>query len=97
MSRPRLTPERAEELARENFQKAIKFKLVELDFSQRELADMVGLSQSWISRRLADPYSIDIGLLRRIVHALRPDPLVILALVGYTDKEIKQLRDRLAA
>ena len=97
MSRPRMTPEMANDIARQNFRKAIKHNRIDLEMSQRELAEMVDMDPSWFSRHLSDPDRIGVGLLRRIVRTLHIDPIVILALVGYTDKEIKQLRERLAA
>lgn len=97
MSRPRMTPELAAEIAQQNFRKAVKHQLVEFDMIQRDLGELLGLKGPQTSIQLANPDKIPVGRLREIIRILRLDPMVILALLGYTDKELKQLRDRLAA
>ena len=97
MSRPRMTPERANDMARKNFQKSVQHKRLDMDMAQWELAMQLDLGPSGLSAQLANPDKIPVGRLRRIIQILHLDPMVILALVGYTDKEIKQLRERLAA
>ena len=89
MARPRIDPVVA---ARDGFQREVRVKRAELDMTQRLLGDRIGVCPSQMSKLLSDPDSIDVGKLRRIVSVLDPDPCVVLALLGYAPKTIKQFR-----
>ena len=97
MSRPRMTPELAAEMARQNFQKAVKIQRFELNLTQKELGAMLGIEGPHTGKQLANPDKIPVGRLRKIIQILHLDPLIVLALLGYTEKDIKQLREQLAA
>ena len=97
MSRPRMTPEMAVEAARKDFQTEVKIQRVRCDMAQRELADQVGVVPSVMSNLLANPDKIGVGRLRTIIKVLSLDPIVILRLLGYSDKDIKKLREGVAA
>ena len=97
MSRPRVTPEMAAGTARLNFRKAVQHGLIENGLRQKELGQMLDIGGSAMSAQLGEPDKIPVGRLRKIIQILHLDPMVILALLGYTDKDIKQLKDRLAA
>lgn len=91
MSRPRTNPEDA---AREAFKREIKARPAYLDVTQRELADTIGVVPSVMSVLLNNPDKISVGRLRLIIRRLDVSPLIILALLGYTPKEIKDLQQR---
>lgn len=89
MSRPRMTPELAAENARAAFQLEVKLQRVKLDMSQRELGAAVGISAPLMSELLADPDKLSIARLRSIIRTLQMDPLTILRLLGFSDKELR--------
>lgn len=93
MSRPRTTPEMAAEAARKNFQTEVRIQRARLDMAQRELADQIGVVPSVMSNLLANPDKIGVGRLRHIIKVLDLDPVVILRLLGYTDKDMRKLRE----
>lgn len=91
MSRPRMTPELAEEKARKDFQKEVKLQRVKLDMSQRELGEQVGVSAPSMCELLADPDKISVARLRKIIRALDIDAAVILRLLGFDNRTVAQL------
>ena len=57
--------------------------------TQQELADAAGMSQPTVSNRMKDPSKLTFGEFRGWVKAIKPDPRVVLAFLGYTSKDIK--------
>lgn len=54
------------------------------------VADAVGIPRSTLHMKLADPHKLDVGDFRKLIPVLHPDPRAVLALLGYTKKEINQ-------
>jgi hypothetical protein len=79
----------AEEAAREAFRREVKIRRVCCDMTQQALGNELGLSSSWMSEMLSDPDKISVGRMRKIVRALKPDPAVILSLLGYPAKDVQ--------
>ena len=88
MSRPRMTPEMADEKARRDFQKEVKHRRVELDITQKDLGEQVGVSAPSMSELLSDPDKISVGRLRRLVRVLNLDPGTVLRLLGFDTKKM---------
>lgn len=88
MSRPRMTPEMADDKARKDFQKEVKHRRVELDMTQKDLGEQVGVSAPSMSELLADPDKLSVGRLRRLVRALDMDPVTVLRLLGFDPKKL---------
>ena len=91
MSRPRMTPELAAEKARKDFQMEVKIQRVKLDMSQRELGAAVGISAPLMSELLADPDKLSIARLRSIIRTLNLDPVTIMRLLGFAEKDLRSL------
>ena len=87
MSRPRIDPEAA---AREDFRKEVRVQRAELDMTQRELATAIGVVPSVMSQLLSNPDKISMGRLRKMVAVLGINPMVVLAFLGYSQKEIRK-------
>ena len=96
MSRPRMTPELAEEKARKDFQMEVKLQRVRLDMTQKELGLQIGVVPSAMSELLANPDKLSVARLRGIVKALDMDPATILRLLGFDNKIISRLSDATA-
>lgn len=88
MARLRTDPEAA---AREAFRKEIRIRRAELDIKQHELADQVGIVPSAMSKLIADPDKLSVERLRKIIKTLGPDPIIVLKLMGYSQKDLKAL------
>lgn len=88
MSRPRMTPEMADDKARKDFQKEVKHRRVELDITQKDLGEQVGVSAPSMSELLSDPDKLSVGRLRRLVRVLDLDPVTVLRLLGFDTKRM---------
>lgn len=80
----------AENYAAEDFRREMRSRMGYYDLSQQALADQTSLSQSTISNRLRDPNDITVGEMRSLNKALELNPAIVLALVGYGKKQIKE-------
>ena len=92
MSKLRKTKEDQIQAAKQSFQLEVKLQRVRFNMTQGELADHVGMNRSVLSRFLADPDKLSVGRLRKIIQILSIDPEIILALLGYSQKQIKDLK-----
>lgn len=89
---PRIT-QYSEKYAKEDFQKEIRSKQGYHDLmSQRALADAAGIPHSTLWAKLKDPDKLEVADLRKLVKTICPDPLILLALVGYDSKTVKKVR-----
>ena len=86
MSRPRRSDL---EKAQDGFRKEIRRMQGYLNLmSQRKLADRVGIPQSTLSKKMADPGTITVREMRQIVAGIHPDPRAMLLLLGYDQKDM---------
>ena len=92
MSKLRKTKEDLIQAAKQSFQLEVKLQRVRFDMTQGELADQVDMNRSVLSRCLADPDKLSVGRLRKIIQILSVDPEIILALLGYSQKQIRDLK-----
>ena len=60
--------------------------------SQRAFGESVGICQSTAGKYLANPETMPLGILRAIVKAIKPDPVVLLKALGYTSSDIQRMR-----
>lgn len=60
--------------------------------TQEALGDAIGVSQVTAGKYLRDPAKIPFTTLRKLVKAVKPDPILLLRAVGYTTGDIKKLR-----
>lgn len=92
MSKLRKTKEDMIQSAKESFQLEVKLQRVRFNMTQGELADQVDMNRSVLSRCLADPDKLSVGRLRKIIQILSVDPEIILGLLGYSQKQIRDLK-----
>lgn len=81
----------AEEAAKEAFRTEIKVRRVYCNITQKKLGHEIGVSSPVMSELLSDPDKISAGRLRKIVSVLKPDPVVVLSMLGYTSKDIQSI------
>lgn len=80
--------------AREGFRTEIRVCRARLDMSQRGLADCMGEVPSVVSKLLAEPDRLSVERLRKIVRTLGPDPMVVLKLLGYSQRDLKAFANK---
>lgn len=92
MSRQRISRQAAIEAARKAFQREIKIKRIDYEMSQSALANLIGVGSSRMSVLMANPEQLTIERLQKIISILDIDPEIVLALLGYTQKQIEALK-----
>lgn len=82
---------KADVYAREDFSKELRKNMIDQGIeSVKELADMVGLDGRTMYRRMEDIDKMKVSELAAIKTVLSPDPVLLLRVLGYTTKEIKE-------
>lgn len=78
------------EKAKTDFLREIKIKRAQYDILQRDIGAEINLSVSATSSLLSRPDDISVGRLRKIIAMLRLDPVIVMALLGYSVKDLKK-------
>ena len=91
MSRSKTNPT---ETAKETFIQEIRVRRAYLDMTQSELATAIGVVPSSMSKLISNPDKISVGRLRGIIKALNLEPLIVLKLLGYSQKDVIEFRQR---
>lgn len=60
--------------------------------TQKAFGTALGVCQATAGNYIRDPETISFGMLREMVKVLRLDPVVILKALGYSNKEIQNIR-----
>lgn len=81
----------AENYAAEDFRREMRSRMGYHNLSQQDLADLTCLSQTTVSKRMRNPNDITIGELRSLHKVLGLDPAIVLALLGFTKKQVKEV------
>lgn len=87
-------PRRTEQTDKEQFVLELKLRRVACGVMQKDLGDILNLSPARVSGLLSDPDALTIGRLRKIVKAVMPDPIIVLAYLGYDQKTLSQFKER---
>lgn len=83
----------AERYAQEDFQREIRQRQGYYNLmSIRSLAQAVDIPHSTLNPKLKEPDKLAVSDLRKLIQTLHPDPAIVLALLGYTQKEITQFQ-----
>ena len=87
----------ANRYAEEDFKREIFRKLTERyeSVSVRALSRDTGISQTTLNTKIRhDNSNLDIGELQQIIAVLKPDPGVLLKLLGYSGKDITKFKNQ---
>jgi len=77
----------------EDFRKEVRTRQGEQDLmSKSALAEEIGMPRTTLTKRLSDPMGMTFEEYKKLNKRIHPDPGVVLALLGYTGKEIKAFR-----
>lgn len=90
MSKPR----RTEQTDKERFTLELKLRRVACGLNQGDLGNLLHLSPARVSGLLSDPDALTAGRLRKLIKVLSPDPIILLAFLGYDQKILRQLEER---
>ena len=94
MGRAKKTPDMA---AGDNFRREVRMRQGYYDLmTQMALSEQIGIPQSTLSKRLAQPENFTVEELRRLVGGIKPDPFVMLGLLGYEAKDIRKAKEAVA-
>lgn len=92
MSRPRDTNN---ERAKADFKKELEKRMIDFGIrSKGELADRMNKDPRTLYHRFEDVGKLRICEVKSLVGVLCPDPILLLRLAGYSDKEIKRALER---
>ena len=79
----------AEQYAVADFQKELRIRRAEYELqSIQSLSDVTGIPLTSLWKNLKEPLTLRVSVLEAIVKAVHPDARIVLALLGYTTKEI---------
>lgn len=63
------------------------------EISVRKLAEEVGISHSSLNQKIRhSTKNLDVHEMRLIIPLLKPDPMVMLRLIGYTSEDIRKFK-----
>lgn len=92
---PRIN-QKAEEYARADFQREIRSRQGFYDLmSLRALSEATGIPHSTLWAKLKDPDKLEVADLRKLVKVICPDPVILLALLGYSKQDIRRVKNTL--
>lgn len=86
--------QKADDYALKDYMGEIKAQSARLGYdTQESLGRAVGLSRPTMGKYLKDPMAY-IGTLRKLVQTLKPDPIIVLKVLGYSASDIKEIPRR---
>lgn len=89
---PRI-PQNAEKYAKEDFQREIRSRQGYYDLmTYRALGAAADIPYGTLWSKLKDPDKLEVAELRKLVKTLCPDPMIMLALLGYSKQDLKRVR-----
>ena len=92
---PRIS-QNAEKYAMEDFQREIRSKQGYYNLmSFRALGAAADIPHVTLWAKLKEPDKLEVAELRKLVKTIRPDPFILLALLGYSRQDIKRAKNRL--
>ena len=82
--------QKADAYADEDFRREVRSRQGYYDLmSQQALAEQADIPRPTLRKRLLEPESMTVGELRKLVKTIKPDPNVLLILIGYTPKDLR--------
>ena len=87
---------KADEYAREDFSKELRKNMIDVNIdSIQELADRMGVDGRTMQRRMKDIGKLKVEELAAMKTILCPNPVLLLRVLGYSTKEIKEAAKQL--
>ena len=74
-----------------DFMTAVRVQQARKDMSQKELAEMIGVTPSGLCVALRNPERLTVERLRKMIASLQLEPEAMLRFLGYSEREIKGL------
>lgn len=84
----------AQKYAENDFRKALHHSMVDAGLdSRKDVADAAGIPHSTLCKRINQPDTMTVREMRMLFPVVRPPAAVLLALLGYPAKEIKNMEE----
>lgn len=74
-----------------DFRRHVRVRMAAMEMPQYELAEYLGVTDSRTSQILDNPGRIPVDRLRKMIEFLRIEPAEVLRLLGYSEKQIKEV------
>lgn len=88
---PRI-PQYEEQYANEDFRRELYGCLVSIGLRyDKDLAELSGIPASTMAKKMKSLSGLTVEQLRKIIAAVRPDPIATLKFLGYSSKDIKKI------
>ena len=85
--------QKAEAYAEEDFRREVRSRQGYYDLmSQQAQAEQADIPRPTLRKRLLEPEGMTVAEMRKLVQTLKPDPKVLLLLLGYTAKDIRSMK-----
>lgn len=82
----------ADQYAKSDFRKELEKSMIDVGIkSKTELAGMINMDTRTLCRRFEDVGEMRVNDLKALVDVLKPNPALLLRLVGYSSKEIARM------
>ena len=80
--------------AAEDFRKEVRTRQGIYDLmSKTALAEEIGVPRTTLTKRLSDPMTMTFEEFKKLNKAIHPDPGPVLAVLGYSAKEIRRFKE----
>ena len=90
-------PQYIQKYAEEDFRREVRIRQGYYELmSVRLLSEAVGIPRSTLGPKLKEPDKLEVADLRKLVKTLQPDPMVLLALLGYDKVMLKKAQAAIA-
>ena len=84
--------QKAEAYAEEDFRREVRSRQGYYDLmSQQALAEKADIPRPTLRKRLLEPEGMTVAELRKLVRTLKPDPKILLLLIGYSAKDVRSM------
>lgn len=81
----------AQKYAENDFRKALRHSMVDAGLdNQREVANASGIPHSTLCKRIREPDTMTVSEMRRLFAVIRPPAPILLNLLGYPARDIKE-------
>lgn len=93
MPKIRKRPEQVQQEATAAFEHEILMQRTDLGILQQDLAVTMGISEPTVTHMFKDVDKMPASRIRQLVQILSLNPITVLRWLGYTDRDIKKLKE----
>lgn len=91
---PRIN-QKAQEYADEDFRRELYICMANIGLRyDKDLSELSGIPNSTMAKKIHSPSGLTVAQLRKIISAVWPDPVAVLKFLGYSEKDIKKIGEK---